>query len=72
MNRTRITAEWVRERVEHIRSIAHDDERAHGNEDGLARTVLRHIADDSTDPWAAEIAAAALETDDIDFARWCA
>ena len=57
--------------VEKIRAMAGDAEVAHGAEDGLWSDVLRAIADGTAeDPQA--MARAALETVNIDFARWCA
>lgn len=61
----------VREAVEHIRNIAGDDESAHAAEDALHESVLDAIANGmAEDPKA--MAAAALTTRDIEFARWCA
>lgn len=48
-----------------------DDRAAHSHEDGLHQAVLRAIADGTAeDPQT--MAAAALRTADIDFARWYA
>lgn len=65
-----MTVEQVRERVAEIRADRHDDERAHSNEDALWGDVLQHIADGGGN--AAELAAEALKTTQISFARWCA
>lgn len=64
-----MTVEEVRERVALIRAASadDDDERAHGLEDQLHQDVLRYLADNGH-----RIAAEALTTLDIDFARWCA
>lgn len=67
----KITPEWVRNAVQHIRDIASDDEAAHGAEDELYRHVLEAIAGGwCEDP--AECAREALETRNIEFERWCA
>ena len=65
-----LTVDDVRRRVEEIRAIAGDDEAAHSDEDSLHELVLRAIADGA--PNAAELAAEALKTGEIKFARWCA
>jgi hypothetical protein len=62
-----MTAEEVRDRVEKIRAIADDDEAAHHQEDQLHQDVLTHLAAQGHN-----IAAEALRTIAIDFARWCA
>jgi hypothetical protein len=66
-----MTVEEVDAEVARIRHMAGDDEGAHSAEDNLWENVLRVIASDETDN-AAGIAAAALKTKTIDFARWCA
>ena len=60
----------VREAVARINGIRHDDEVAHGHEDVLYVAVLQAIAGGAPD--AAALAAEALRTQEIDFARWCA
>jgi len=60
----------IMERVVDIKRIAGDDERAHSEEDKLHQDVLRAIADGA--PNSSLLARAALETCDLDFARWCA
>jgi hypothetical protein len=65
-----MTIDDVRRTVVKIESVSDDDERAHGMEDGLHQDVLRAIALGATDP--AGLARAALETQNIKFARWCA
>jgi hypothetical protein len=47
-----------------------DFEAAHANEDLLRDDVLRAIADGDPEP--ARLAAIALTTTDLHFARWCA
>lgn len=64
-----MTAEDVQNRVTRIRSIQYDDEGAHSSEDHLYVDVLTAIADGSTNP--AALAAEALRSQDIDFARRC-
>jgi len=60
----------ARNRVEQIRSEKCDDELAHGHEDALWHDVLKAIAAGNED--ARELAKAALCTQEIVFARWCA
>lgn len=60
----------VKRRVTEISFHSYDDEKAHGLDDGLRADVLRAIADGA--PNAAELAAAALKTDDLGFVRYCA
>jgi hypothetical protein len=61
----------VRDRIEKIRAVAGDDEVAHGREKDLWRDVLEAIALGRTgNP--AELATAALKTQEIDFMRWYA
>jgi hypothetical protein len=62
-----MSIEQARSRVEAIRFVAHDDERAHSMEDELRRDVLKQLADEGS-----VLAAVALMTDGIDFARHCA
>lgn len=50
--------------------MAGDDEAAHSEEDKLHRDVLFAIALGAADP--SELAAEALKTGAIEFARWCA
>jgi hypothetical protein len=61
-----LTLELVRARVAEIAACRHDDEVAHSLEDKLRADVLRALA--PREP----LAAAALETETIDFSRWCA
>lgn len=62
-----MTVEEVLNRVDEIRRNAPDDEKAHDLEDALYRDVLQYFADNGY-----RIAAEALETQKIEFARWCA
>jgi hypothetical protein len=73
-----ITMEWltpdhVRRCVEDLRRLGGpgaDHEGCHAMEDDIWRDVLRAIADGAPNP--AELARAALETNGIEFERWCA
>lgn len=65
-----ITVTEVEERVADIADLVDDDESAHSAEDDLHRAVLAAIADGAENP--AALAAAALKTVGLDFARWCA
>lgn len=65
-----MTVEEVRERVERIAAMAGDPEMAHGEEDSLRHDVLLAIAGGAEN--AADLAAEALKTTNLDFARWCA
>lgn len=70
MNMTRMD---VRDRLEHIRDIAGDDEAAHGAQDALFREVLTAIASGTGSLRNARVIAEdALTVDEIDFARWMA
>jgi hypothetical protein len=66
-----MTAEHVKTLVEEVRKYSDDPETAHIMADDVHRDVLKAIAERlCADP--AACAAAALETDDIDFPRWYA
>lgn len=60
----------VEARVDALRNAHDDDEGAHSEEDDLHQAVLQAIANGA--PNSAQLARAALQTCDIDFARWCA
>ncbi|MFF6925829.1 hypothetical protein [Streptomyces californicus] len=64
-----LTAEDIAHRLAAIHAAQNDDERAHGMEDDLHRDVLAAIAVGAPD--ASLLAAAALRTETLDFARWC-
>ena len=65
-----ITVDATRAAVEKVRAIRHDPELAHGMEDDLYKIVLEFIATGSCgNP--EKIAKIALETQDIEFPRWC-
>ena len=65
-----LTAEDIARRLADIHAVQDDDEVAHGKTDALHRDVLAAIAAGAPD--AALLAAAALRTETLDFARWCA
>ena len=65
-----VTNERALEELERIRAMADDDEAAHSAEDAFRAAVLADIANGADN--AAELAAIALRTEEIDFARWCA
>jgi hypothetical protein len=65
-----LTAEDIARRLAEIHAVRDDDEDAHGRTDDLHRDVLAAIAMGAPDP--ALLAAAALRTETLDFARWCA
>lgn len=48
-----------------------DDEKAHSLEDALRRDFIRYIAEYGTGELKV-MARAVLETEDMDFSRWCA
>jgi hypothetical protein len=63
----------VQKRVELIRSVAGDDERAHSYEDSLHYDVLSAIATgEIKGKEARRCASLASTTEGIDFKRWCA
>jgi hypothetical protein len=65
-----LTVEDVARRLAEIAHHQHDDEVAHGLEDSLRSDVLTAIAAGAPD--AQILAAAALRSDGLDFARWTA
>lgn len=65
-----MTVDEINTRVQTIKDEAYDDEAAHSAEDSLHADVLQAIADGAENP--RELAAAALATLKIAFARWCA
>jgi hypothetical protein len=65
-----LTAEDIARRLAEIHAVRDDDEDAHGRTDDLHRDVLAAIAMGAPDP--ALLAAAALRTETLDFARWSA
>ncbi len=67
---SKLTPVEVKERVDKIAAIKHDDEESHLAEDALHRDVLKAIAEGCPNP--AELAAEALKTVELKFERWCA
>jgi hypothetical protein len=70
-----LTTVEARDRVEAIRQIGNGDpEVAHSREDSLREDVLKMIADPGFDniEHARTICQIALETNKVDFPRWCA
>ena len=65
-----LTAEDIARRLAEIHAVQDDDEVAHGKTDDLHRDVLAAIAAGAPD--APLLAAAALRTETLGFARWCA
>jgi len=65
-----LTAEDIARRLAEIHAVQDDDEVAHGKTDDLHRDVLAAIAAGAPD--ARLLAAAALRTETLGFARWCA
>jgi hypothetical protein len=62
-----VTVETVRADLRRIESLTGDEERAHVAENDLWECVLEELARQGN-----ELAAAALKSRDIKFARWCA
>ena len=62
----------LKKKIEHIKEISSDDERAHGDEDELREEVLFHISQNCTDIKCKQLAKEVLKTNSINFARWCA
>jgi hypothetical protein len=65
-----ITLHAIKSKVEEIKKISSDDEKAHALEDELYILVLMAIAEGCLNP--KELASAALEARNIYFSRWCA
>lgn len=64
-----LTTEDVAHRLAQIHAVRDDDEHAHGKTDDLHRDVLAAIAAGAPD---AQLLAAALRTETLNFARWTA
>lgn len=65
-----MTVEAIEAAIATIVRIQDDDEEAHRLEDELHMAVLKAIARDPKD--AQKLAAAAIKTEKLKFARWCA
>lgn len=66
-----MTLDEVRDKIEEIRNILSDDEHSHSLEDKLYIKVLQSIANKECES-PSELAELALETQKLDFSRWCA
>ncbi len=66
-----LTIKTIEAEVKRIREMAGDDEATHVTEDDLHQSTLRAIADGKCEN-PRECARAALKTQEISFARWCA
>jgi len=62
----------VEKDVAEIEAMKRDDEMAHSFEDALYEKVLIAIRDREPGDDPADLAKAALKTQEIEFARWCA
>lgn len=62
----------IEEAIEVIRDLAYDDELAHAREDALWFAFIKSIADGTFEGDIQKGAQAAMKSDTIDFARWCA
>ena len=68
-----MTRKDILQRIESIKQIKDNDERAHSAEDRLRADVLLEISRGHMDAGdMAELASLALSTSEIDFCRWCA
>jgi len=67
-----MTLTEIESRVQAIRDMACDFERAHSLEDKLWADVLEAISNEECECPKAEAAAMALTTRQIEFERWCA
>jgi hypothetical protein len=65
-----VTVDEIRARVATVAEKVDDNEVAHAREDELHQSVLRAIASGAEN--AAELAAEALKTLELDFERWFA
>ncbi len=72
MSEPRLTVAWIRQQVAAIKEVQADDEAAHSKEDALWAKVLMAIADERCDDPASHCAGEALNTQKLNFARWCA
>ena len=66
-----MTPESVREEIDRIRAVAHDDERAHGMEDDLLWQFVVWCANTGT-PEVRAVANEVLSSQPLPFSRWCA
>ena len=66
-----MTLDEVENRVQKIRACAGDDETAHSMEDDLYRDFIECVATSTLEHYS-DMARKILETNKIEFARWCA
>jgi hypothetical protein len=64
-----VTLDEIKEWVAKIDAGKGDDDRAHGDEDGLHEAFIRHVAEVG-DPALKEMATEVLKTNGISFLRW--
>ncbi len=67
-----MTEQEIAIRLNEIRAMKGDDEAQHSAEDALHRHVLTAISESISIIDAGKLAKKALESDMIEFARWCA
>lgn len=69
-----MTIKDIQDRIDHIKSIVHDDEVAHGREDKLRADFIKYVGtlENNTDVNLAQKARLVLTTNDIEFTRWYA
>jgi hypothetical protein len=65
-----MTAKEIQDRIQQIKALAFDEERAHSEEDRLVHDFVAYVA--TLDVPIAKEAQMVLETYTIDFPRWCA
>jgi hypothetical protein len=68
----KLTIAQAKRQVDLIRELADDDEVAHAREDDLREVFIAGLADGRySKREATAIARVVMETEDINFARWC-
>lgn len=67
-----MTLEEIRERVQQIKNVAWDNEKAHGMEDDLFLDFLKFVEKTTTDDVIGNLAGEVLKVADIKFSRWTA
>lgn len=70
MSENKLTLEEIKIRIQEIKDISYDNEKAHGYEDQLREDILKAISEGAEN--AQEMAKLALSTNDIKFSRWYA
>lgn len=66
-----MTMSEIKKRVQEIEECSNDNERAHGLEDGLRLDFITFISNGGAKD-IKQKAALVLQTEDMDFSRWCA